>query len=315
MLITKALRHETREQWLASRRNFIGASETAAILGHGYANQNAATVFAAKICEGREDKQVADAMLVGTLIEPGLLRVFSHFTGLQAELEEPYLVRLHPEKEFIAATLDGIATLGPELGSESVALELKNVDKYLSYQWRDGNIPAKFWIQCQHQMLVTESRRMFLLALVGGNEPVVREIQADPEFQAFVVHKLTEFWGFVSRKEMPGAEWIDWSSDATTEAIRKMHPEDNGLTVYLGAEADELIEEWEYYRDKKKKFEKLETAVKNRLKAAIGENTFGVTPNGTYLSLQTSVVAEHVRAESSRRSLRIMSEKIKGRRR
>lgn len=306
--VNNVLRHPDKSSWLRSRSTFIGASESAAILGFGYSGQSVATVFADKLVPEVE-KDVADRVVIGSLIEPGLVAVFNYFTGFSAELEEPYLVRLHPEHRYIAATLD--AAIVDD--GERIPVELKNIDVQFGGQWKDGATPEKYIIQCQHQLLVTGAERMYLMAMIGGNRPQVRELVPDPEFHRTLIEILGEFWECVQRREFP-EKWVDWSQEATAKALRRLHPEDNGLTTYLPPEADQLIAEWESAKAQRKAWEDHEAGLKNQLKAMIGDNTYGLTPEGSYLECPTISMAEQIRKPTEFRRLTVSRPKQRGRR-
>lgn len=293
--------YPSRDAWLAARSTFVGASESAALFGCGYSGQNALTVYASKVRPEENDFGASQAMIVGSLIEPGLVRVFEHFAGLPAYLEKPFRVRHAPEHHFLAATLDAEA-----LDPEAVPVELKNVDARLMAQWADDEMdgcPLKFHVQVQHQLAVTGASHAYLMGLIGGNRPVIRRLERNEEFVGVLVARVTEFWGFVQRRELP-TDLIDWSESATSDAIKRLHPDDNGETVVLPAEAQVWYEQLEDAKAAVKEAEKLRDEAKNKLCAAIGDNTFGVLRDGTQLSWKTQERAEYVAKASKFRVLR-----------
>lgn len=297
--------YQNREDWLNARSTFIGASESAAILGCGYAGQNALTVYASKLKPEESAIEATEAMIVGSLIEPGLCRVFSHFADTDVLQDRPYRVRRLPWNQFIGATLDAFVPV--DLTKEDVLypVELKNVSGTLMKQWSDENVaPLKFQVQCAHQMLVTGAPKAYLMGLIGGNKPVIRELHRNDEFIAVLQAKLIEFWGFVERRELP-TDFIDWGSDATSDALITLHPDDNGQTVLMPAESVDWFEQLQLAKAKIKEADEIKTAAENRIKAAIGDNTFGLLPDGTRLSYKTQERKETVCKASRFRVLRV----------
>lgn len=292
-----------RESWLTARATFIGASESASILGCGYASTNALTVYASKLHPEESAIEATEAMIVGSLIEPGLCRVFEHFAKMPVESEKPYTVRRHKDFPFIAATLDAWA-IDPT-GSDAYPLELKNVSGTLMKQWSDEQVaPLKFQVQCSHQTLVTGSPKAYLMGLIGGNKPAIRELHRNDKFIGVLQAKLIEFWGFVERRELP-TDFIDWSSDATSDALKTLHPDDNGQTVLMPAESSDWFEQLQAAKEKIKEADEIKTAAENRIKAAIGDNTFGLLLDGTRLSWKTQERKESVVKASRFRVLRV----------
>jgi len=297
--------YATREEWLAARSTFIGASESAAILNCGYSGTNALTVYASKIKPEESRFEATDAMIIGDLIQPALITVFNHFhgreNGIAAIAEVPNRVRRHGEMPFIAASLDAIAVTEDDV---SLPLELKNVDSRLMSEWKDdGECPLKFQVQVAHQMLVTGADRAYLMGLIGGNKPKVRELYRNDKFIGVLQMKLVEFWGFVERREIP-TDFFDWSSDATSDALKCLHPDDNGQTVLMPAESSDWFEQLLLAKEKIKEAEEIKTAAENRIKAAIGDSTFGLLPDGQRLSWKTQERAGHVVKPSKFRVLR-----------
>lgn len=289
--------HENRDNWKAARRSFIGASESAAILGHGYKDQNLLSVFADKVADPTEerDDRETKAMRIGKLIEPGLIEIFRDETGINATLEAPFRVRHHAKLPYVAATLDAHYTNG---AGELVPVELKNVNQRLLEQWDDGEVPLKFQIQIQHQMAVTGASEGWAFGLVGGSEPRACLLQRNDAFIEALLGKLEEFWGWVQRKIVP-PDFEDWASEGTTKALRKLHPNDSGETVMLPEECDILFDRYRYAAEKEKEYKIQKEGWRNQLAAALAGNTYGLLPSGREVSHKWQTVRQHVVREKS----------------
>lgn len=295
---------ETKDQWLDSRAQFLGASESAAVLGCGYASQNALTVFASKVNPKEARIDATNSMVIGSLIEPGLIKVFEHFAERPAQLERPYRVRICDQYPFMGATLDAVA-----LDSESVIpIELKNVDSRLFTQWDDEEIPLKFQIQCQHQMLCAGATEAFIMGLIGGNKPVIKHLARNEAFIAAMVPRLQEFWSWVERKIIP-PDFDEWGTDATGAALKTLHPLDNGITTLLPEEAEVLLDRLELAKEKVSEWEKVRDACKQQLQAGLGDNTFGALPDGRSVSWKTQDRAGYTVAPGQSRVFRVHKSK------
>jgi predicted phage-related endonuclease len=68
--------YKTREDWLAARTTFIGASETAAIFGQGYASQSPFSVWASKVHpDAKPDEKESRRLQNGTDMQPIIIEL------------------------------------------------------------------------------------------------------------------------------------------------------------------------------------------------------------------------------------------------
>jgi hypothetical protein len=93
-------------------------------------------------------------------------------------------------------------------------------------------------------------------------------------------------------------------SYATTRALSRLHPADNGKAVRLPEGSDELLAKLDRADGLAKKLKARADAIKNELRAAIGENTYGVTPHGQWLSWKSQTRKAYSVAESTHRVFR-----------
>jgi len=264
---------KNREEWLEARRRSIGASESAAIFGLGYASQSPLTVWANKV-HGEEDFQETQRMRIGKLIEPALRAIFADQHGIECQSPGEFSIYRHPDLPFMGATLDGLAVhndYGP------VPVEMKNVDYFNRKEWEEGTGPLKYQIQVQHQLAVTGASHAYLFGLVGGNTPISILVERNERFiNETLLPTLESFWGYVKSGEMPPID----GSEATARALKTLYPRDNGIAVQLPLEATEWDRELAAVKLTIKEAEAKKTLLENKIKAAIGEATFGELPGG-----------------------------------
>lgn len=295
------LTYESREEWLAARRQFIGASESAAILGHGYADQSPYTVWAAKV-HPEEGDSLADneRLACGRDLEPGLRAILRRLTNCEVAEPQGHRVDLHDEYPWMGATLDSLVA-DPEWGW--VPGELKNVDSRLHGDWSEDEgygCPLKFQIQLQHQLAVTGAPGGYLLGLIGGNQPIVRRIPRHEQFISALLFQLEVFWRYVETKTPPPID----GSEATAKAIARLYPDDNGAEVLLPAEAEQWAQVIADSKAVIKGAEEAKRLAENNIKAAIGDSTFGLLPSGGQFSWKTQERGEYVAKASKFRVLR-----------
>jgi putative phage-type endonuclease len=284
-----------RDEWLGVRRNYIGASDAAGILGEGYAGQSRYSIWADKCgypCEEMNEKRLR----IGKLMEPALRRIFEEETEVICRDPGEHTVLVSREWPWMAATLDGIAVCddrGP------LPVELKNVGHFMRDEW-DKAGPLKYQIQVQHQLAVTGAPAAYLFGLIGGNEPAVILCERNESFIAALADDLYTFWQLVQNQTPPEVD----GSDSTAKALKRLHPNDNGEAVLLPIESLEWDSELADVKRQLKDVEAREQLLKNRIVAAIGDATFGVLPNGQQYSYKTQTRAEYVCKSSTFRVLR-----------
>jgi putative phage-type endonuclease len=181
-----------RDLWLTARREGIGASDVASILGvspWGSAYQ----VWADKT--GRladEDRNVTDGMVWGRLLENTILDAWTARDRM-ATIHRNSLFR-HQSTPWMQATVDGVVVADPsswEL-SDAVGLAEVKTDGYTA--WPDDEPPTHYEIQAQWQMLVTGMTRVWFPVLHGGRRLMVYETKAHPELQERLAEEMAAFW-------------------------------------------------------------------------------------------------------------------------
>ena len=115
-----------------------------------------------------------------------------------------------------------------------------------------------------------------------------------------MIDKLAEFWQCVQSRTMPTVD----GSFATTQALAKLHPDDNGSSVMLPPEAAEWLDELETAKRQLKAAQARERLAANKLKQDIGGATYGCLPDGSVLSFKSQTRAGYTVKESTFRTLR-----------
>lgn len=270
--------HDTREQWLETRKTGIGASEVASIFGVGYAGSSPITVWAEKTGAAKQefDEATLKRMERGRRLEPYIAMEFTEETGLETVDPGDYTIYRSDTYEWLFATLDRWCH-HPEYGP--IPVELKAVNARFRGDWdEDIEPPLKYMVQCQVQMLVTGTRHCYLVGLIGGDELVVRLIERNDAFCEAMLSKLARFWIYVQKREMPPVD----ESEATKAILGLIYPYDSGTEVSLPDDFVELDRQLLELKDQRKQIETKIDGIENRIKAAIADATWGVLPVGRY---------------------------------
>jgi predicted phage-related endonuclease len=265
--------HPDRETWLASRRHFIGASESPQLVGCGFQGQDAWSLYDRKVHgEPDADGPMPERLECGLALQPAILDLFTRRTGLEVVDPGEYTVRLSEERPHVGTTLDGLT----EDDDGRAIVEVKNVDGMFAGDWSDDEPPLRVAVQVQHQMYATGIDHAYVAALIGGNRLVTKRLERHERFLAMLLPVVDAFWEHVQQRVPPPVD----ETQACREALARIYAEDNGATVALPAEAVEWDRELQEAKAAIKAAEETRRGIENRIKAAIGENTFGEIPGG-----------------------------------
>lgn len=185
-----------REAWLAERRTGIGGSDAAAVCGLSpYATP--LQVWNDKLGRGIP-QEVNPAMEWGNRLEQAIRQKYADAHGVEVLMPDTENGILRHEKyDFLICTLDGFTADGR-------VLEIKNTRR--AERWGDApfvQVPPHYYLQVQHNMLVTGFAVADLVVLIGGQEYREYEIPEDPDVQAMLLEFESEFWESVQKQTAP----------------------------------------------------------------------------------------------------------------
>lgn len=257
------VQYESAAEWRALRRQSIGASEIAAVLGISQ-YQDPMSVYLSKV-EGAEIEQT-EAMEWGTRIEDYIRQKYA---------EKHLLKVVQPKSIFrirgipMHACPDGI--IWPKIATDDVkkGLECKNVGWRMARNWEHG-VPADYQLQCQQSMHVLEIMQWDVAVLIGGQEYREYTIDYDAELGATLEEAATVFWDrFVSQK-IPPMDLAGLSSMG--EYIRKCLSKTDG-NIREGTEAERgWLEDFVRARKGAKAVSEQMEEAGNNMRLVIGES-------------------------------------------
>lgn len=285
-----------RTAWLAERSTAIGASEVPSIFGEGFETPFQLWARKCGLIPGPDENE---AMECGTLFQLPICELVRRRTGWKVT-EAPQDVFLRSETHpFIGCTPDARA-FDETRGDDALGiLEIKNVGHYMGRNWTDAP-PLGVQIQCQVQMFVTGLPWGAAAGLVGGNRLKWYVVERDERFIGRMVEACRGFWWRIQERIPPAVD----GSDETRNVLHTIHPNDNGESVALGSEYDEYAAEIEALGRVIGDAEARKTELQNKIKAAIGDATFGELASGGRFSWKTQNQKEQYRPATTIRVLR-----------
>ena len=276
----REIRGGTRERWHAIRREGIGASEAAAILGiHPYVSPLA--VWAAKT--GRAEEPVdSDAAKWGRLLEPVIAREANPKAYRWPQTKSVWI-----KGAPIFATPDAIA---PADEGGAILVECKTTGIRHADKW-DESPPPWHLVQVQHALLVTGAKKAILAVLIAGQDYRTYEVERHDTFQERLVERLTDWYErHVVRGVMPDDVRAEDKAviDALFPTVEQTEP------IELPPDLLEIDSELLAIDEQLKQLEKRREELRNRIKLAIGEHAAGRLPDGTIWEWRTIRRKEYV---------------------
>ena len=280
-----ALLKSKRAAWLAERRNGVGASEVAAILGVD-PRRGALSVYADKVA-GKDSEDDSSWLAFGRDVEGAIAKAYARTTGREIIDLDPHEIVRHPDLPILGATPDrrviGSNAYPSPVPDEHGVLELKAVGFHAKHQW-SAEPPLQYVIQVQVQMACMKLRWGSIGALMGGiqiAEPV--DLTPDAEFMAAVLEAVERFWWHVTTRTPPDADGLP----STRDAIRRIWSQDNGEQLILPDEGLTVVKEWAEAKEKKAQSDIQYEMATNKLAVLMGPAQEGAMPDGLSLMMKT----------------------------
>ena len=184
----------SRDDWLTWRREGIGGSDAAAILGIS-PFRTARDLYYDKmgIAVDADDTNWV-AMEMGNLLEPLVARIFAKKTGLK--IYQRKAMFQHPKYPWMLADLDYLVDL-PD--GKTAILEIKTTNyNARDNWWYNGKeiVPIYYESQGRHYMCVMNIDRVYFCCLYGNteDEAIIRHLDRDMDYEEELIALEETFW-------------------------------------------------------------------------------------------------------------------------
>jgi putative phage-type endonuclease len=305
MLVRSQDRAARREQWLAARREGLGASDAPAVLGIPGWRKSPYALYAEKTGLADIPQDENDFIEWGHRLEPVIADAYADETGRVVLASGEYELQRHPEAPYLFATLDRMVGSSADgrhpLPMDSTGvLEIKTASEFKRKEWESGGIPQAYLVQVQHQLMVTGYLWGSLAVLIGGHMFLWRDIGRNEPFINWLREEEDKFWNRVKHRKPPQPD----GARATTEIIRRLHPEVTADLIEMPGEAIDWDRERAHAMEVIDTYTTVKTECENRIRAAIGPHAIGILPNGGQYTWTTEKRAGYTVQPSSSRVLR-----------
>jgi putative phage-type endonuclease len=267
------LREITREQWLDLRRQGIGGSDAAAVVG--ISKWTAAySLWLDKTGRSTESED-STRFRAGHFLEPFIAAEASrkHIDDGLILDECPFMLR-HPDHDELFVDVDGLAWM--KTRTRRGGSEYKTVSEFAASDWADG-VPGYYEAQAFHSMAVTGLDWWLVAPMIGFGRVDTFIIERDDEIIEALVAREREWW---QRHVVEDVEPTVDSSKAATEALALIEARAGAVRV---AEPDELEDLFRQLAHDKAVADEVTDSMalaKNTLRQMLGEATELEGPDG-----------------------------------
>ena len=211
----------THQEWIAARRSSIGGSDAAAIVGMSkWATPY--SVWAEKT--GKiipEDISKNEPVRLGVFLEPYVAARFTEETGLEV-YEKPAILK-NPAYPWAHANVDRLVV------GEDAGLECKTTSAWNTGEFKNGQYPDNFYVQCVHYLAITGCSHWYLAVLIGNSDFKIFRIDRNEEEIAALMEAERNFWQFVETGKEPPMI----GGEADQKAMSTLYPQSDGSAVDL----------------------------------------------------------------------------------
>lgn len=262
-------------EWHEQRRQGIGASEAAAIIGAS-PWASALSVWARKL--GLDDEAADNEPIEwGQALEPVIADKYARVTGRALADFGRLTVLVSGTWPWMRCTLDRVILDGSRYDG---VLEIKTTGAQMARKWEDEGVPRHYYLQVQHQLAVTGYRWGSIAVLIGGQKFRYADVPRDDAVIAELVEAERAFWhGHVLTQEPPQPDGTEqtrallarlYPTPTTPDAPPVVLPPDAAEWDAQRCEAEAQLKHWNAKKNE----------AENRLKAAIADAPGGQIPGG-----------------------------------
>ena len=257
----KEIAFNNHEEWLEIRKKYIGGSDAAAVVGLN-SFSSPYTVWADKLGK-LPPKEDNEAMRLGRDLEDYVAKRFTEQTGKKVRRKN--FILWNSDYPFAHANVDRLIV------GENAGLECKTTSVLNLKNFKNGEFPENYYVQCMHYMAVTGYKKWYLAVLILGKEFKVFEIERDEEEIKALMQAERDFWACVEKGEPP---MID-GSEATTNTIKTVLAESNDDTPVNLFAYDSTLEQYIALSKQIKELENLRDEMANKVKVFMDSSAKG----------------------------------------
>lgn len=218
------------------------------------------------------------AARAGKKLEPVVREMFEEDTGLTVLTDPAFSIRQDPCVPWRIGSLDG-HVYDSEINEYGV-WECKTAGAYQAHKWENDDIPLSYLMQIVHYWLITGYKFAIMSVLIGGQKLFHFRFDRNEELCAIANAAEHHFFELVNNDSPPDLD----AHDSTKKALGTQF---SALTEEA-VELEEASIRWDRERmdaiTNIAKYTEIKEEAENRIRAAIGNSSYGILPDGTRYS-------------------------------
>lgn len=255
---------EINKQWVEARKNGIGGSDVASIMG---LNKYSSPLNVWLVKTGREespDLSNNQAVEWGNRLEDVVADKFAdEHPELQVRRRNATMVSI--KRPWAFANIDRWVTDGK--GNVGI-LEVKTVGMRRAADW-DNGVPLYYLTQVMHYMSVTGYQYAWVAVLIGGQEFREYYIERDEADIKAINDAVDTFWrDFVETDTAPALI----GNDPEANALLSQHSDPSTEFIAMLDEDVSMLDELQEIKDQMEDLKHRKTLIENQIKDLIGDN-------------------------------------------
>lgn len=255
---------EINKQWVEARKNGIGGSDVASIMG---LNKYSSPLNVWLVKTGREESpDLSDNQAVewGNRLEDVVADKFAdEHPELQVRRRNATMVSI--KRPWAFANIDRWVTDGH--GNVGI-LEVKTVGMRRAADW-DNGVPLYYLTQVMHYMSVTGYQYAWVAVLIGGQEFREYYIERDEQDIQAIDDAVDTFWrDFVETDTAPALI----GNDPEANALLSQHSDPSTEFIAMLDEDVSMLDELQEIKDQMDDLKRRKTLIENQIKDLIGDN-------------------------------------------
>ncbi len=262
-----------RDAYLLKRRSYLGSSDAPAVCGCSpWATP--LHVYLSKL--GEYDSGDSNPKRWGRKLEDVVAEAYREETGNMVQTMPTLEAVQHESIPWLAATPDRLT----RVQGEPRILECKTSSQ--SQEWGNSGtdeVPDGYVVQVHHQMLCLgkQYRQADIAVLINGSDFRVFTVERNEQLIDRMLQIESDFWDKVTRREAPAP---DWTHPQTQSLMKTMWACEEGLSLELGSDAQELCERFTRLRSSIRQATLEKADVQARLQFLVGSAGQARVPGG-----------------------------------
>lgn len=262
----RVTRHPDRAAWLMARASGIGGSEAALVLGAAPSWGSPYKLWTHKTGLVERVDEDNPVLRFGRVMEPHIAAEYQRMTGRTLIDQGDWAIRQHASISCMFATHDRIIAPIDDRGPGILSIKTSNAWKGI--EWLEHEEPPlPYQIQFQHELACSGFKWGSFAVLIWGQELRWIDAVRNDTFIEVLEDENQAFWRRVISGEAPPID----GSEHTTEALRRLYPDDKGPAIVLPPEVAEWAAEIDHCNKEAKRLTERKDELNNKVRALLGD--------------------------------------------